>query len=54
MIKGLAEKIIKSYCGQFIDGLDSEKLNLSLLKGDVEIKNIRLKQEYFNAMHMPF
>ena len=53
-MKAVIEKVILSYFGTFIKGIESEKLSVNLLGGNFQLENISLNHEFFNQLNAPF
>ncbi|KAG8658937.1 uncharacterized protein LOC110610326 isoform X2 [Manihot esculenta] len=45
--------LLRSYLGEYVHGLSSEALRISVWKGDVVLKDLRLKAEALNALKLP-
>lgn len=54
MLEGLASYILNKILGDFIDGIESNQLNISLLSGDVELFNLSIKPDILENMPLPF
>lgn len=44
---------LNKYLGQYVYNVDASALNISILKGDVELKNLQLKPEALNSLNLP-
>lgn len=53
MFEALLEKILLSYFGKFITGLDKNNLHLGVWKGDVVIENVNIKPEVMDMLDIP-
>jgi vacuolar protein sorting-associated protein 13A/C len=40
--------------GDFVEGLDSDNLNTSVMRGNIELKNLRVKPEAIKKFGFPF
>ncbi len=49
----LATKILSSYLGDYVEGLDSKNLEFSLASGSVELKNLKLKASALEKLELP-
>lgn len=49
----LAAKILSRYLGDYVEGLDSKNLEISLLSGSVELKNLKLKTSSLEKLELP-
>ena len=54
MFEKLLEKILKDVLGEFIDGIDTKKLNIGVWSGSVEIVNVSLKPKLLATLGLPF
>lgn len=54
MFEKLLEKILKDVLGEFIDGIDTKKLNIGIWSGSVEIVNVSLKPKLLATFGLPF
>ena len=41
------------YLGRYVTGLDLQALRISVFKGDLELRNLRLKPEALNKLKLP-
>ncbi|KAI4344734.1 hypothetical protein L6164_011925 [Bauhinia variegata] len=46
--------LLRRYLGEYVHGLSSEALRISVWKGDVVLKDLKLKAEALNALKLPF
>jgi vacuolar protein sorting-associated protein 13A/C len=54
MFEVLISKVLNKVLGEFIENIDPRQLDISLFKGDVELKDMRLKADIFEALPVPF
>lgn len=52
-VASLATKILSRYLGDYVEGLDSKNLEISLLSGSVELKNLKLKASTLEKLDLP-
>ncbi|CAI0626123.1 unnamed protein product [Linum tenue] len=45
--------LLRSYLGEYVHGLSSEALRISVWKGDVVLKDLKLKAEALNSLKLP-
>ncbi|KAH6816807.1 calcium-dependent lipid-binding family protein [Perilla frutescens var. frutescens] len=45
--------LLRKYLGEYVHGLSSEALRISVWKGDVVLKDLKLKSEALNALKLP-
>ena len=46
-------ELLRRYLGAYVEGLDREKLKISVWKGDVVLKNLKFKPEALDHLHLP-
>jgi vacuolar protein sorting-associated protein 13A/C len=54
MFEKILEKVLLTYFGRFISGLDKNNLKLGVWSGNVVIENVNLKQELIEILELPF
>ena len=54
MFESLITQVLNKVLGNFIENIDSDQLNISIMKGDVILTNMKLKQGLFDALPLPF
>ncbi|CAG9327203.1 unnamed protein product [Blepharisma stoltei] len=47
-------KVLNKVLGDFVEGLSSDQLNISMFSGEVSLKNLRLKKEALQKLGLPF
>lgn len=52
-VASLATKILSRYLGDYVEGLDSKNLEISLLSGSVELRNLKLKTSSLEKLDLP-
>jgi vacuolar protein sorting-associated protein 13A/C len=53
MFKAQLAKVLEQSVGQYVAGINSEALNLSIWSGKIELKNLSLKPEALDELHLP-
>ena len=54
MFEKILEKVLLTYFGRFISGLDKNNLKLGVWSGNVVIENVNLRQELIEMLELPF
>lgn len=54
MFEKLIENLILTYCGNFIENLEENKINVSLLSGKLKLENVKFKNSFFKDNKLPF
>ena len=54
MFESLAESLLKSILGEYVDNLDSQNLSISVWSGHVSLRDLRLKNNLFSKLGLPF
>jgi vacuolar protein sorting-associated protein 13A/C len=53
MLEGIAAKILSSYLGKYIEGLDKENLSVGITSGNVSLRNLRIRLDALKEINMP-
>lgn len=53
MFEGQVAYYLNKYLGQYLSGLDSDSLRISVWRGDVELRNLSLKPEALEDLDLP-
>jgi vacuolar protein sorting-associated protein 13A/C len=53
LLERLASKILTTYLGEYVEGLDADNLSLNLSKGDVVLSNLRFKKSALQDIELP-
>ena len=53
MFEKILENILKSYLGNFINGIDSNNLSLGVFSGNIIIENVSIKPEILKMLEFP-
>lgn len=54
MFEGLAESLLKSILGEYVENLDSQNLSISVWSGHISLRDLRLKNNLFSKLGLPF
>lgn len=54
MFEKLITKVLNKVLGDFIENIDSNQLDISLLRGDVLLENMKLRSDLFDSLPFPF
>lgn len=54
MFEGVIANLLNKILGDFIEGIESKQLNISILKGDVELFNLSIKPDFLETLPLPF
>ena len=54
MFEGIITNVLNRVLGDFIDGIKADQLSISLLSGDVELKDLSIKSTILDNMPLPF
>jgi vacuolar protein sorting-associated protein 13A/C len=54
MFEALITKVLNKVLGDFIENLSANQLDISLLKGVVNLTNLKIKQDLFASLPLPF
>lgn len=54
MFETLITKVLNKVLGDFIENINPAQLDISLLKGDVTLLNMKLKANLFESLPLPF
>ena len=52
-VSGVIADVLGQVCGQYIENVDPRDLNLSIMKGVVELKDLKLKKEALDELGLP-
>ncbi|EGR30928.1 PH domain protein [Ichthyophthirius multifiliis] len=53
MFETIIHKVLSSIAGEYIQGLDSDKLKIGIFSGDVEIDNVSLNPQVIEMLELP-
>ena len=53
MLEGTVAFYLNKYLGDYLTGLDTKSLQISVFAGDVTLSNLSLKPEALNALNLP-
>lgn len=54
MLKGFVLKLLLKFLGDYVEGITSEALQVSVWEGEVKLQNLRLKREALDKLGVPF
>jgi vacuolar protein sorting-associated protein 13A/C len=54
MFESLITQVLNKVLGDFIENVDPNQLNISIMNGDVKLTNMKLKASLFDSMPLPF
>ncbi len=52
-IEKIAARILTKYLGRYVEGLEEKNLQISLLKGSVQLSNLKLRKEALDGLELP-
>ncbi|EAS01215.2 PH domain protein (macronuclear) [Tetrahymena thermophila SB210] len=53
MLGNIIEKILKSYLGQYLDGIERKYIHVGMFSGKFKVENVRIKQELIDLLEWP-
>jgi hypothetical protein len=53
MFESLLANLLDKYASQYLEGIDSKSANLSIWKGDVSLRNLKVKTNAFDDLKLP-
>ena len=53
MFESLLANLLDKYASQYLEGIDSKSANLSIWKGDVSLRNLKVKTNAFDELKLP-
>jgi vacuolar protein sorting-associated protein 13A/C len=53
MFEGLLERLLLSYFGKFIDGVDKNRISLGVISGNLIIEDVSIKREAIDELELP-
>ncbi|XP_004342414.2 hypothetical protein CAOG_08245, partial [Capsaspora owczarzaki ATCC 30864] len=53
MLENLVAGLLNKYLGQFVQGLDTKQLNLSLWSGNLVLENLQVRETAFSELDLP-
>ena len=54
MFEGKLTSVLNKLLGEYVHGISAKDISVAVFKGDVVLKNLRLKTEALNALDLPF
>ena len=52
-VEKIAANILTHYLGTYVEGLKEKNLQISLMKGSVNLSNLQLKKEALDGLELP-
>lgn len=52
MWEGIVEKLLTRYLSEYVEGIEREKLQVGLLRGDIELTDLTIKPEAADALEL--
>lgn len=53
MLEGLVASLLNRFLGMYIRNFDPKQLNIGIWSGDVKLRNLELRKEALDQMHLP-
>eukprot|EP01122_Echinamoeba_exundans_P003714 TRINITY_DN1378_c0_g1_i1.p1 TRINITY_DN1378_c0_g1~~TRINITY_DN1378_c0_g1_i1.p1 ORF type:complete len:3355 (-),score=763.88 TRINITY_DN1378_c0_g1_i1:110-10174(-) len=53
MLESIVSSLLTKYLGDYVEGLDTNNLNIGITKGDVVLANLRLKKSALDGLELP-
>ena len=53
LVRSLAVSVLSRYLGDYVDGIDSQHIDISLSSGDATLEHLELKKEALDALDLP-
>jgi len=54
MFESILERVLNNTLGEFLEGLDRNKLSVSIWSGDINIHQLKFKPDCLIALGLPF
>ncbi|CAI2385812.1 unnamed protein product [Moneuplotes crassus] len=54
MFEGILEKLLNTYLGKYIEGLNKESLSVGVWKGDINLQNVKVRSDALDEFKLPF
>lgn len=54
MLEKVISDLLNSYLGQYIENIDHKQLGSSIIRGNLDLKDMRLKKSLFDDSNLPF
>jgi len=53
MLEGLVANLLNRFLGMYVKNFDAKQLNVGIWNGDVKLKNLQLRREALDQLHLP-
>ncbi|KAJ5640466.1 hypothetical protein N7528_000091 [Penicillium herquei] len=53
MLEGLVANLLNRFLGMYVKNFDAKQLNIGIWSGDVKLKNLELRREALDQLHLP-
>lgn len=53
MLEGLVANLLNRFLGMYVKNFDAKQLNVGIWSGDVKLKNLELRREALDQLHLP-
>lgn len=53
MLEGVLASVLNRFLAPYVDGLNTNQLNVGIWSGDVKLRNLRLKRSALDKLHLP-
>ena len=53
MLEGLVANLLNRFLGMYVQNFDAKQLNVGIWSGDVKLKNLELRREALDQLHLP-
>ena len=53
MLEGVLASVLNRFLASYVDGLNTNQLNVAIWSGDVKLRNLRLKRSALDKLRLP-
>src|ERR1700754_1126608 len=53
MLEGLVANLLNRFLGMYVQNFDPKQLNVGIWSGDVKLRNLELRREALDQLHLP-
>ena len=53
MLEGLVANLLNRFLGMYVKNFDPKQLNVGIWNGDVKLRNLELRREALDQLHLP-
>ena len=53
MLEGLVATLLNRFLGMYVENFDTKQLNIGIWSGDVKLRNLQLRKEALDQLHLP-